>query len=205
MAPITCKVVDGYGHGVQGVRVTLDCRNRFRNHTMKLESFTDEQGGISFWYPSPVSHDFSALEPQIVDAVMIPYVALTFHPRSQLMPPQGPWLSIRADLYLPSMASHGVVLHLEESPRLEYTPYPVSGSMGQLMASPQALDILRTPSPLQLPPPLLSGSSYSSSSDDDLEPTTDEENEIVTGNRKRKLDLEMGGAPPTRRQRTEYM
>ncbi|PTB34932.1 hypothetical protein M441DRAFT_96851, partial [Trichoderma asperellum CBS 433.97] len=154
MAPITCKVVDAHGHGVQGVRVTLDCRNRFRNHTMKLESLTDAQGGISFWYPSPVSHDFSALEPQIVDAVVIPYVALTFYPRPQLVAPQGPWLGIRADLFLPSMTSHGVVLHLEESPRLEYTPYPVSGPIGRLMASPQALDILRTPSPLQLPPPL---------------------------------------------------
>ncbi|RFU75235.1 restless-like transposase [Trichoderma arundinaceum] len=206
MAPITCKVVDTHNVGVEGVHVIMDCRDRFHNHTAKLESLTDVQGGISFWYPFPASDDVSALEPQIADAIDIPRVSLTFYPHPRLMAPHAPWVSIRADLYLPGATSHGVVLHLEDNPRLEYTAYPVSGPIGQLALPVQVMEVPRTPSPLLISPPLLTCSSYTSSSDDDYEPTADDEDEekdTTTRGRKRKRDLESGKALRARRQRTK--
>ncbi|QYT04956.1 Restless-like transposase [Trichoderma simmonsii] len=202
MAAITCKVVDTYNIGVEGVQVILDCRDRFYNHVGKLESLTDAGGKINFWYQFPASCYGSGLEPQVVDATDIPRVSLTFYPHPRLMAPHAPWVSIRADLYLPGVAGHSVVLHLEDTPRLEYTTDPVSGPISPLAVDTQALDILRTPSPFLLSPPPLTISSYESS-DDDYEPTIDDEIDTETRGHKRKLDVESGQSPRARRQRTE--
>ncbi|KJK84682.1 hypothetical protein H633G_11618 [Metarhizium anisopliae BRIP 53284] len=97
MAPITCKVVDANNRGRPGVYVVLECKDQLHRGIATLESLTDEDGGISLWFPTPSPGRTDDVEPQIVDSSNIPRVSLTFFPHTVPSTCPGPFLSIHTD------------------------------------------------------------------------------------------------------------
>ncbi|KAL5082935.1 hypothetical protein Trisim1_002511 [Trichoderma cf. simile WF8] len=182
MAPLICRVVDIFDAGVKGVRVFLDCRDRFYKCVARLDAVTGEDGWICEWLPTTPPPDAS-IEPQIMDTADFPGVSMTFiSPYRATLP----WLSFRADLYLAGMACHGIVLRLEDNPQLEYLTHSATGpTQRQPGILPQSRN-LRSPSPFQLPPALSTPPSSNVAEIGDLEVTREIAAENLT-NRKRKL------------------
>ncbi|KAL7903757.1 hypothetical protein GGI35DRAFT_465267 [Trichoderma velutinum] len=182
MAPLVCRVVNIFDTGVKGVRVFLDCRDRFYKCVARLDAVTGEDGWICAWLPTTPPPD-AKIEPQIMDTADFPGVSMTF-----ISPYQAtlPWLSVRADLYLAGMACHGIVLRLEASPRLEYLTHSATGSTQRQPGIPPQSRNLRTPSPFQLPPALSPLPSSNVEEINDLEGARGIAAENLT-NRKRKL------------------
>ncbi|KAF5136455.1 hypothetical protein E5D57_000217 [Metarhizium anisopliae] len=158
MAPITCKVVDANNRGRPGVYVVLECKDQLHRGIATLESLTDEDGGISLWFPTPSPGRTDDVEPQIVDSSNIPRVSLTFFPHTVPSTCPGPFLSIHTDLYLQGDECHGITLYLDPHPRLEHSPVPVASPLNKFAAAAvstqEPQQDLSTPSPLLLPPPV---------------------------------------------------
>lgn len=196
MAPLICRVVDIFNIGVKGVHVLLECRDEFYNCVARLDAMTGDDGWICAWLPMIHPSD-DDIEPQIVDTTDVPRVSLAFIPHSH---PTAPWLSIRADLYLSGMACHGVILHLEESPRLEYLAQSVTDSTDRAGVAPQSRD-LRTPSPFLLSSPIIAPAQGCEASEDQSDATREIAAEKSTAGRKRKLELGSEKRTRTTRQR----
>jgi hypothetical protein len=193
MAPFTCRVVDSHVVGVAGVHVMLDCRDQQHRAIARFESVTDEDGGISFWFPLPSIGEAGEIEPEVVDTLVVPRITLKFLPGNfhHTGVGGGPWLSIVTDLYLAGKSDHGVILHLEDSPRLEHTLYPVSGPVSLSMPTaslPPLAALSRSPSPLRLPPQVSADSDQGG-----LLHPKGENNRGTTRSRKRTLEREQLG------------
>lgn len=139
----------------------IDCRDECYRPLTKLESLTDEDGGIIVWFPRPSPERVVATAPQIVDTSKMPRVSLTFFPGGNTTIPIAPWLSIHTDLYLSGDEWHGITLYMGQAPRLEYSPYPVANPAGitvlGLYEEPNVSNAPvrdTTPSPLLLPSPV---------------------------------------------------
>ena len=120
MAPFTCKVVDALERGLPGVLAVLDCRDEMYNNFAILESNSDENGDILVWFPTTFGE--RAFKAQTMDTAITPRMSLTFYPDNGSIPPASPWISIQTDLYLPGEGEHKIILHVEQTPRLEYSP-----------------------------------------------------------------------------------
>ncbi|KAL6887148.1 hypothetical protein HDV57DRAFT_349972 [Trichoderma longibrachiatum] len=143
MMPITCSVMNSYNGGVPGVRVILECQDRFYNCFAQLEAFTDHDGVIRSWNSIPSIYDSWGIPSQTLNRLDIPRASLQFQRPSSLID-SAPWTSIRTDLLLAGVAAH-VILRLEANPRLEYTAPPFHSSASNIQ--------LAAPSPLRLPSP----------------------------------------------------
>ncbi|KAL7917345.1 hypothetical protein ACQKWADRAFT_306997 [Trichoderma austrokoningii] len=181
MAPLICRVVDIFDIGVKGVHVLLECRDEFYNCVARMDAMTGDDGWIYAWLPMIHPLD-DGIKPQIVDTTDMPRVSLAFIPHSH---PTAPWLSIRADLYLSGVACHGVVLHLEESPRLEYL---AQSSKERAGVAPQSQD-RQTPSPFLLPSPMFTPALGYEATEDQSDVTKKIPAEKLTDSRKRKFEL----------------
>lgn len=148
MAPIICSVLDSRRLGVQGVDVILECYDLINNCSEYLNSITDHNGEIDSWFPLFPSYNSNAPKPKIVHTTTITRTSMTFFPHPLLIG-SAPWTTIRTDAQLGVLTNH-VILHLSESPRLEYRPHPPANPAGSLVA----LRDIQTPSPLQLPSPV---------------------------------------------------
>jgi len=152
MAPFTCKVVDAFERGLPGVLAVLDCRDEMYNNFAILESNSDENGDILVWFPMTFGE--RALKAQTMDTAITPRMSLTFYPDNGSIPPASPWISIQADLYLPGEGEHKIILHVEQTPRLEYSP-----RFGRTAADMTARSLEKPPAfsatPTLEPPPVL--------------------------------------------------
>ncbi|KZZ88809.1 hypothetical protein AAL_08010 [Moelleriella libera RCEF 2490] len=127
MTPLTCRVVDVQSKGIPGVPIMLEQLDDHYQSVASYESMTDQDGGVAFWFPFPAVRDGVVLEPIMLDASSTTHVTLRFLPWEIKDCPEAPWLSVCTDLFLSTDFDHGVTLHLEASPRLEHTIFPVAG------------------------------------------------------------------------------
>lgn len=174
MAPITCKVISSSGVQVEGMNVVLSCKDQCLNTFTEFESFTDDTGSIHFWFPFPSAGRCEIIEPEQVDNASYPRFTMAFFPRPSLDKPL-PWVSIQADLYLPSDRQHEIVLRLgTDFYTLEHIAQPVCGDpvisdvamsdlilcagtsteVTEVAVVPATLASQRSPSPLMLPSPI---------------------------------------------------
>lgn len=194
MAPITCKVVDAANRGQPGVYVVLECKDQLHRGIATLDSLTDEDGGISLWFPTPLPGRTDEMEPQIVDSNSIPRVSLTFFPHTISSTCPGPFLSIHTDLYLRAGECHGITLHLDPAPRLEHSsfrvasPFDMFNSATGRSSDPEPEQSV--PSPLLLPPPVSPMRASSMAMDNVFSPT---------GKRGQKRKLEDDPQTPNKR------
>lgn len=116
----TCKVVDAFARGLPGVLAVLDCRDEMYNNFAILESNSEENGDILVWFPTTFGE--RAFKAQTMDTAITPRMSLAFYPDNGSIPPASPWISIQTDLYLPGEGEYKIILHVEQTPRLEYLP-----------------------------------------------------------------------------------
>ncbi|KAF4468241.1 restless-like transposase [Fusarium albosuccineum] len=164
MAPITCKVADPFGAGIQGIYVILECKDQYGNISSKYESFSDDGGNVHYWFDFTPMGKSVELRPRVINVLNVPRVTLTFLPG--LKGSCFPWASIQTDVYLSDEGSHEFLLALHPncaSYHLEhamFTAFCQGNSEMECDTTPEyeMIDFngsSRSPSPLQLPPPVI--------------------------------------------------
>ncbi|KAH7123424.1 hypothetical protein B0J13DRAFT_484858 [Dactylonectria estremocensis] len=128
MTPLTCRVVDSFYSGIQGVHALLECRDQSSHVADIFESCTDEEGNIEYWFRIPALEG-PPLQPEAVDIHHTPYISLTFSLSPYLQGFVAPWIHIRNDLFLTPGYRHGIILHLwqyHHSYHFEHTSVPTA-------------------------------------------------------------------------------